>query len=219
MVLWYAVGFGLQKILVERVVGKGELPSLMVTYGFAIILMNAGLLIFSADFKSIPVLQGALIVGDLVVSKPRGVAGIVSVALTVGVWLFLEKSRMGKAIRAVSEHPEVALICGIHVVRIRQITFGLATAMAAAAGVMLTMIYSFSPTSGADFILKCFAIIIIGGMGHFSGAFYGALLLGVVEAFVAGFLSTQWAEMVAYVLLLTILIIRPTGLKGAAHAL
>jgi branched-chain amino acid transport system permease protein len=98
------------------------------------------------------------------------------------------------------------------------LTFGLAAAMAAAAGVMLTMIYSFSPDTGADFILKCFAIIIIGGMGNFLGAFYGGLMLGVVEALVGGFVSTQWAEAVAYLLLVLVLLIRPTGLKGVADA-
>ncbi|MCP4698603.1 MAG: branched-chain amino acid ABC transporter permease [Gammaproteobacteria bacterium] len=218
LVVLFACGCFLQLILVERTVGKGELVSLMVTYGLSIILMNIGLLLFTSDFKSIPVLQGALVFGDIVVSKPRGVAGLVAIILTLAVYLFLQYSRLGKAIRATAEHPEVATICGIDVVKIRMLTFGLATAMAGAAGVMLTMIYSFSPETGADFILKCFAIIIIGGMGNFIGAFYGAILLGLAEAFVAGFASTQWAEAVAYLLLVLVLLIRPTGLKGMADA-
>lgn len=216
LVVLFFVGYYLQSFLIEHIVGKGELASLMVTYGVAIILMNVGLLIFSSDFKSVPALQGALFLGDLVVSKPRGVAGIIAVIITLGVYLFLKKSRMGKAIRAVSEHPDVALICGIDVVKIRMLTFGLAAAMAAAAGVMLTMIYSFSPETGADFILKCFAIIIIGGMGNFVGAFFGALILGLAESFVGGFISTQWAEAVSYALLVLILLIKPTGLRGRA---
>jgi len=215
MILLFIFGYVLQRVLVERVVGKDELASLMVTYGLSIILMNLGLLIFTSDFKSVPVLQGSLIFGDLIISKPRGVAGIVSVIITLSVFIFLEHSRLGKAIRAVAEHPEVAKICGIDVVKIRMLTFGLAASMAAAAGVMLSMIYSFSPETGADFILKCFAIIIIGGMGNFVGAFYGAILLGLAEAFVGGFMSTQWAEAVAYLLLVLVLIIRPTGLKGS----
>jgi len=215
IMIWFIFGYFLQRILVERVVGKDELASLMLTYGLSIILMNIGLLIFSSDFKSIPVLQGSLIFGDLIISKPRGVAGIVAVIITLAVFLFLERSRLGKAIRAVAEHPEVATICGIDVVKIRMLTFGLASGMAAAAGVMLSIIYSFSPETGADFILKCFAIIIIGGMGNFVGAFYGAILLGLAEAFVGGFVSTQWAEAVAYMLLVFVLIVRPTGLKGS----
>jgi branched-chain amino acid transport system permease protein len=218
MITLFIIGYYLQWILIERIVGKDELTSLLVTYGLSIILMNMGLLIFSADFKSVPALQGSILLDELIISKPRGIAGIVSIVLTLGIYLFLERSRIGKAIRAVAEHAEVAMICGINVQRIRMITFGLSAAMAAAAGVMLTMIYSFSPETGADFILKCFAIIIIGGMGNFMGALIGGLLLGLAEAFVGGFATTQWAEAVAYLLLVLVLVIRPTGLMGKSDA-
>lgn len=216
--LLFVAGYYLQWLLIERVVGKDELSSLMVTYGLSIILINIGFLVFTADFKSIPVLQGSWIIGEIIISKPRSVAGIVAIFLTITIYLFLKRARLGKAIRAVAEHPEVATICGIDVVKIRMLTFGLASAMAGAAGVMLTMIYSFSPGTGAIFIIKCFAIIIIGGIGNFLGAFYGGLLLGVVEALVGGVLSTQWAEATAYLLLVLVLLIRPSGLKGAADA-
>lgn len=214
----FVAGYYLQRVLIERVVGRPMLTSLLATYGVSIILINVGLLIFSADFKSVPVLQGSFGIGELAISKPRAVAGAISLILTVAVYLFLERTRLGKAVRAVSEHAQVAQICGIDVRKIRMLTFGMAAAMAGAAGVMLSIIYSFWPGSGADFIQKSFAIIIIGGMGNFIGAFYGGILLGVVEAFVGGFISTQWAEAVAYLLLVTVLLIRPTGLKGVARA-
>jgi branched-chain amino acid transport system permease protein len=214
----FVVGYYFQRVLIERVVGRPMLTSLLATYGVSIILINVGLLIFSADFKSVPVLQGSFLIGELAISKPRAVAGLVSLVLTVGVYLFLERTRLGKAVRAVSEHAQVAQICGIDVRQIRMLTFGISAAMAGAAGVMLSIIYSFWPGSGIDFIQKCFAIIIIGGMGNFVGALYGGILLGVVESFVGGFISTQWAEAVAYLLLVTVLLIRPTGLKGVARA-
>ena len=214
----FVVGYYFQRVLIERVVGRPMLTSLLATYGVSIILINVGLLIFSADFKSVPVLQGSFLIGELAISKPRSVAGLVSLVLTVGVYLFLERTRLGKAVRAVSEHAQVAQICGIDVRQIRMLTFGISAAMAGAAGVMLSIIYSFWPGSGIDFIQKCFAIIIIGGMGNFVGALYGGILLGVVESFVGGFVSTQWAEAVAYLLLVTVLLIRPTGLKGVARA-
>ncbi len=214
----FVLGFYLERVLIERVVGRPLLTSLLATYGLSIILLNLGLLAFTSDYKSVPELQGALVLGEFAISKPRAAAAVVSVLLTVAVFLFLDRTRLGKAIRAVSEHAQVAAICGIDVRKIRMLTFGLAAAMAAAAGVMLTMIYSFSPESGADFIQKCFAIIIIGGMGNFAGAFYGSLLLGVVEAYVGGFASSQWAEAVAYLLLVAVLLIRPSGLKGVAYA-
>jgi branched-chain amino acid transport system permease protein len=214
----FVMGYYFQRVLIERVVDRPMLTSLLATYGVSIILINVGLLIFSADFKSVPVLQGSFLIGDLAISKPRSVAGLVSLVMTVGVYLFLERTRLGKAVRAVSEHAQVAQICGIDVRQIRMLTFGMAAAMAGAAGVMLSIIYSFWPGSGVDFIQKCFAIIIIGGMGNFVGALYGGILLGVVESFVGGFVSSQWAEAMAYLLLVTVLLIRPTGLKGVARA-
>jgi len=214
----FLLGVVVQRLLIERVVGRPLLTSLLATYALSIILVNLGLLIFASDYRAVPVMQGSLAFGDIVIPKPRAAAALVSIVITVSVYLFLGRTRLGKAIRAVSEHAQVAQICGIDVVRIRMLTFGLAAAMAAAAGVMLTMIYSFSPESGADFTQKCFAIIIIGGMGNFLGALYGGILLGVVESFVGGFVSTQWAEATAYLLLVLVLLIRPTGLTGIADA-
>nr|VFJ69026.1 MAG: amino acid/amide ABC transporter membrane protein 1, HAAT family [Candidatus Kentron sp. FW] len=215
----FGFGWFLQRLLIERVVGQHELSSLILTYGLSIVLMNLGLVIFSSDFKSIPVLQGSIVILDtIIIPKPRGIAGLITIIITLGVYLFLKETRSGKAIRAVSEHPHVAAICGINVIRTRMLTFGISTAMAGTAGIMLTTIYSFSPEIGAEFILKCFAIIIIGGMGSFTGAFAGSILLGVAEAFVAGFIATQWSEVVAYTLLVLVLLIRPTGLRGIAHA-
>ena len=214
----FVLGYFFQRVLIERVVGRPMLTSLLATYAVSIILINIGLLVFSADFKSVPVLQGSFVFGNVAISEPRAIAGLVSVALTIGVYQFLERTRLGKAVRAVSEHVQVASICGIDVRQIRMLTFGLASAMAAAAGVMLSMIYSFWPGSGVDFIQKCFAIIIIGGMGNFVGALYGGIFLGLVESFVGAFISTQWGEAMAYLLLVTVLLIRPTGLKGAPRA-
>ncbi|MBT8419607.1 MAG: branched-chain amino acid ABC transporter permease [Gammaproteobacteria bacterium] len=215
----FGLGQLMQRLFIERVVGQHELSSLILTYGLSIVLMNLGLAVFSADFKSIPVLQGSIVLGEMItIPITRSTAALVAIVITLMVYLFLKKTRLGKAIRATSEHPKVAEICGIDVVRVRMLTFGLATAMAGAAGVMLSTIYSFSPETGADFILKCFAIIIIGGMGSFSGAFAGGILLGVAEALVAGFFTTQWSEMVAYALLVLVLLIRPTGLRGIAYA-
>jgi branched-chain amino acid transport system permease protein len=213
----FVVGYYLQRVLIERVVGRPLLTSLLLTYGLSIVLINSGLLIFSSNFKSIPELQGSWLIGQFVVSKPRGVAGLVSIAMALAVYFFLQRSRVGKAVRAVAEHADVATICGIDVTRMRMLTFGLASAMAATAGVMLSMIYSFSPETGVDFISKSFAIIIIGGMGNFLGALYGGLLLGVVEALVGGFVSTQWADATGYLLLVAVLLLRPTGLKGVAY--
>jgi branched-chain amino acid transport system permease protein len=214
----FALGALLQRHLVERVIGKPLLTSLLLTYAVSIILVNAGLYVFTADYRSVPVMQGSMLLGDLAIPKPRAAAGLVSVIITGAVYLFLQRSRLGKAIRATAEHPQVAAICGINVQKMRMLTLGLAAVMAAWAGVMLAMIYSFSPESGADFMLKSFAVIVLGGMGSFIGAFYGALLLGIAEAYVGFFVSTQWAEATAYLLLVAVLLLWPSGVTGRRDA-
>ncbi|MEE9591847.1 MAG: branched-chain amino acid ABC transporter permease [Thermodesulfobacteriota bacterium] len=210
----FLLGYTLQRMLVERLVGGPELSSLLATYGLSILIMNLGLALFTSNFRSVPVFQGSFLIGDIAFSKPRLIAAGVSIFITFSVYLFLEKTKRGKAIRAVSQHPQIAEICGIDVTKIRMLTFGIALAMAASAGVLISMIFSFSPEVGADFILKSFAIIIIGGMGSFIGAFLGGLILGLGESFTAFFLSGQWAQGVAYLLLVLVLLMKPSGLKG-----
>jgi branched-chain amino acid transport system permease protein len=212
--LAFLLGYIVQRILIERLVGGPELSSLLATYGLSILVMNLSLASFTSDFRSVPVFQGSFIIGEIAFSKPRLIAAGVSIVITWTVYLFLEKSKRGKAIRAVSQHPEIAQICGIDVTQIRMLTFGMALAMAASAGVLISMIFSFSPDIGADFILKSFAIIVIGGMGSFIGAFLGGLILGLGESFTAFFLSGQWAEGVAYFLLVLVLLVKPKGLGG-----
>lgn len=204
--LAFLLGYIVQRILIERLVGGPELSSLLATYGLSILVMNLSLASFTSDFRSVPVFQGSFIIGEIAFSKPRLIAAGISIFITWSVYLFLEKSKKGKAIRAVSQHPEIAQICGIDVTQIRMLTFGLALAMAASAGVLISMIFSFSPDIGEDFILKSFAIIIIGGMGSFIGAFLGGLILGLGESFTAFFLTGQWAEGVAYFLLVLVLL-------------
>ena len=212
--LAFLLGYIVQRILIERLVGGPELSSLLATYGLSILVMNLSLASFTSDFRSVPVFQGSFIIGEIAFSKPRLIAAGVSIVITWTVYLFLEKSKRGKAIRAVSQHPEIAQICGIDATQIRMLTFGMALAMAASAGVLISMIFSFSPEIGADFILKSFAIIVIGGMGSFIGAFLGGLILGLGESFTAFFLTGQWAEGVAYFLLVLVLLVKPKGLGG-----
>jgi branched-chain amino acid transport system permease protein len=153
-------------------------------------------------------------VGGLAVSKSRLVAFLIALAVTGAMFLFLRRSRFGKAIRATSQHAEVAQICGIDVRRVRLVTFGLGSAMAGIAGTLIAMIFTINPEMGRMFIGKAFAIIVLGGLGSFTGAFLGALFLGVGETLAAYWTDTQLAEAVAYAVLLLVLLVRPSGFFG-----
>jgi len=214
MPLLFALGWGLQRFLVSRVVRASELTSLLLTFGISIVLVNVALLLWTADFRSVAYLSGSILVGNLALSKVRLVAFAVALAITVAAFLFLKWHAWGRAIRATSQHADLALACGIDVDLVRLGTFGLAGALAGAAGSLLSMMYSIYPEMGAYFLLKAFAIIILGGRGSFLGAFLGAVILGLIESYAALWTTATHAEAVAYVTLILMLLVRPSGLLG-----
>jgi branched-chain amino acid transport system permease protein len=214
-----ALGVALQFALVERVVNQPLLASLLLTFGLSTLMMGIALNLWTSNFRSVAwePLTGSWDVAGLAISKSRFVAFVIALAVTGAMFLFLRRSRFGKAIRATSQHAEVAQICGIDVRRVRLVTFGLGSAMAGIAGTLIAMIFTINPEMGRMFIGKAFAIIVLGGLGSFTGAFVGALFLGVSETLAAYWTDTQLAEAVAYAVLLLVLLIRPSGLFGQAE--
>lgn len=213
------IGGLLQITMVERVVNQPMINSLLLTFGMSTLMMGVALNLWTSNFRSVTYtpLSGSWRIGDLAISKSRLVAFAIALLVTVAMWLFLNKSTFGKAIRATSEHPEVAQLCGIDIRQVRLVTFSIGSAMAATAGALISIIFTINPEMGRMFIGKGFAIIVLGGLGSFIGAFIGAILLGVSETVTAFYTSTQWSEGVAYLILLLVLIIRPSGLFGKAE--
>jgi branched-chain amino acid transport system permease protein len=217
MPLLFAVGMALQRGLVSRVVDAPELSSLLLTFGVAIGLVNLAQLAFKSDLRSVEYLTGSFVLGPFAFSKSRLIACGFAVAITAAAFLFLQKTRLGKAIRAVSQSREVAQVCGIDVQRIHMIAFGFASALAAAGGSLVAVMVAIQPEMGGVYTFKSFLVIVLGGAGNYPGALLGGLLLGLVEQLSSLFLTTQVNEAVAYVLLVLVLLVRPTGLlKGRA---
>jgi branched-chain amino acid transport system permease protein len=130
------------------------------------------------------------------------------------VWWILESTRFGRAVRSVSQAPELAIISGISIERIRNATFALGSAMAGLAGVLLAPTFASDPQLGARFIVKAFAVIIVGGMGSYPGAIVAALLLGIVEVYSGYWFGAIIGSAMLYVLMLVVLLVRPRGLLG-----
>jgi branched-chain amino acid transport system permease protein len=214
MALLFVVGMILEKGLVFRVVNAPELSSLLLTFGVSIALVNLAQLAFTSDLRAVEYITGSWVVGGLAFSKPRVIAAAFAAAVTTLAFLFLKWTRLGKAIRATSQSREVAMVCGIDVARIHMLTFGLASALAAAGGALLAVIVAIQPEMGGVWTFKSFLVIVLGGAGNYPGALLGGILLGLVEQVAALFLTTQLSEVVAYVLLVLVLLVRPTGLLG-----
>jgi branched-chain amino acid transport system permease protein len=212
MVAMFVLGVVLQKTLVFRVVNAPELSSLLLTFGISIALVNLAQLMFSSDLRAVEYLTRSFVVGPFAVSGSRFVAFVFAIAVTALAFLFLQRTKLGKAIRATSQSAEVAMVCGIDVARIHMITFGLGAALAAGGGALIAVIVAIQPEMGQVWTFKSFLVIVLGGAGNYPGALLGGLLLGLVEQLASLFLTTQLSEVVAYVLLVVVLLIRPSGL-------
>lgn len=214
MGLLFLAGVLLQRIFVHRVVDAPELSSLLLTFGISISLVNLAQLAWTSDIRSVEFLTGSYLWGPIAFSKPRLVGFAFALAITLAAFLFLGKTKLGKAIRATAQSREVAMVCGINVGRIHLLTFGVASALAAAGGSLVSVIVAIQPEMGQVWTFKSFLVIVLGGAGNYPGALLGGLLLGLVEQLSSLFLTTQVSEAIAYLLLVVVLLLRPTGLLG-----
>jgi branched-chain amino acid transport system permease protein len=214
MPLMFGFGLLLQRWFVSRVVDAPELSSLLLTFGVSIAVVNLVQYVFTSDLRSVEFLTGAYLIGPIALSKSRLVSFAFAVGITTLAFWFLQKTKLGKAIRATSQSQEVAMICGIHVERIHRYSFGIASALAAAGGSLVAVMVAIQPEMGQVYMFKSFLVIVLGGAGNYPGALLGGMLLGLVEQLSALLLTTQLSEAVAYVLLVLVLLLRPTGLLG-----
>ncbi len=212
--LLFLLGMFLQRTLVTRVVDAPELSSLLLTFGISIALVNVAQLAFTSDVRSVEFLTGAFLVGPIALSKSRLVSFAFAVVITLLAFWFLQKTKLGKAIRATSQSSDIAMVCGVNVQRIHLYSFGIASALAAAGGSLVAVIVAIQPEMGQVYTFKSFLVIVLGGAGNYPGALLGGMLLGLVEQLSSLFLTTQVSEAVAYVLLVLVLLLRPTGLLG-----
>lgn len=212
----YALGALLQRTLIRRVVGAPELTALLVTFGISIILTNLALVVWEPDLRTVAFLSGSLRVAGIALSKPRTVASLAALAVTLAALVILKHTRLGKAMRATAQHREVAAVCGIDVARIDRLTFALGAALTAAAGSLVSFMFAIYPEMGPLYTLKAFCVVVLGGLGSAAGALLGGIVLGIAEALAALLWSAQVGEATAYVLLILVLLLRPQGFFGEA---
>lgn len=216
IVVMFLIGYVIQKVCLNPIMGVNGHNQLLLTQGIAIVLENLILVLFTANYKSVtvPGFEAAIKLGSITINKPKLVAFLFVAVISVAIYLVLNKTDLGKAIRATSSQPDGATLMGIVVPKINCIAFGIGVMCAGIAGALLIPTQNISPTSGNVYSLKCFVIAVFGGLGNIWGAVIAGLIIGVVEAYAALFLGGSWSEMVIYVIFILTLIIKPTGLLG-----
>jgi branched-chain amino acid transport system permease protein len=213
----FLFGLAVQKLLLNAAVGAPELTGLLITFGLGLTMIYTAELIFTTDFRTIPYAPGTIqLTRTIAIGQNRVISFVMAVAISAGVYLFLKWSRLGKAVRATALNAEVAMVCGIDVRWIYLITTGLAAALAVAGGALVSIQFGFNPETGVVYTLQAFAIVILGGRGHYLGALIGGFMLAVLENLVSLLVpnGTAMVELAAYGLMIFVLLIRPGGLMG-----
>ena len=214
--LFFALGYALQRTLINRMIAAPVLLTLTLTFGLDLMLANSMLAAFTADFRKLildPPL-GILRLGALVLPIDRIIAMLLALGLTGLLYLTLSRSRMGRAIVAVRMDREAAALMGVNVKHVYALTFGLGALMAGASGPLLAMIFPISPLTGPVYLGKAFVICVLGGLGSVPGAMIGGITLGIVESFGSLWFGPEHATTLSFVLLIAILLMRPEGLLG-----
>ena len=196
----------------------GELQVILVTLGLLYILREAAVLIWGTAPRQMDMgVTGIVMIGDVVMTNQRLVVIAIMIALVIGLYLLLYRTKVGKALRAIAQNREGALAIGLNIDRIVAFVFAVSGAMACAAGSLLGTLYAVEPAMGGAPLLKSFVIVIFGGLGSVPGAIVGGLTLGLVENLSGAYISFAFKDVFTFLLLIVVLLVRPWGLFGQAR--
>lgn len=212
----FLLGVATQRVLVDRIVDAPHEMQILLMLGLALVLENAALMAFGPEPQRVrsTLSLSTLWIGPLFVDLARLMTFLVAIVLTVGLYLFLFATDLGKTIRAAADNTYGALVIGADVRRVNAIAFGVGAACVGAAGALVAAFLPFQPSIGLSASVTSFNIVIIGGMGSLLGAFLGGLIVSVAESLGAVFLAPALKELVSFSLLVLILLLRPAGLFG-----
>ena len=229
----FVLGILIHKFLISNVTGvkgsaleaDGHYAQLILTLGIALIMQNGGLYLFGSKPVSIPTPLSSKawdlgpLWGDslsMFVNQGQTLAAIVSIVVVCLFVVLMSRSRLGKSLRAAADNPEAATYMGIEVDRAYRLAFGFGVAITAIGGGLLASSYPFQPYVGIDYVIVMYAGVVLGGMGSVSGAFFGGLMIGLVQQLSTLFLPNQLQNSAIFVVFLLIILLRPQGLFGKA---
>jgi branched-chain amino acid transport system permease protein len=218
IMVFFGLGYAIQRFVLNLIVRAQLFLSLLITFGLGVVMENLARLAWSSDLRQVtPAYQGAhLDFAGLTVPYVRLWVFLTAAGLSVLFLLLLERSKLGRAIRATAQELRAAQLSGVPVGHVYAVTFGLSAALAGAAGALWGVLYPITPTMGGALTLKTFAVNVLGGLGTMLGPLVGGVVLGVVESFTATYLGPTYANVLSFGLLVLVLSVRPKGILGRA---
>jgi branched-chain amino acid transport system permease protein len=216
--LMFVVGYLFQGVLLNRVLGKGMEPPLLVAFGMSIILQNFLLMVFTPDARSLITslsTQSIIVTDYLSISVLYMVNFFVALLVIVLLYFFFQKTYLGRGIRAASDDEVAARLMGINTHRTYGFAMGIAMMTAAVAGALVGMTFTFYPHTGPQYLIIAFGVVVIGGLGSIKGTFLGGFILALAQLLGAQFLGPGFQLLSGYVVLLIVLAIRPQGIFGS----
>jgi branched-chain amino acid transport system permease protein len=204
----------LQRLLIAPLAGKGMEAPMMTMFGASIILQNLYLLGFHADTRTIdtPYAARPLTLGPITVPEIYVIGFVISVVVVLGVHMLVSRTAFGRALRASAADATAASVLGVDVRRVHALTFGLGAACAAMGGVLIGTAFSFTPSTGATYLLISFAVVVLGGIGNIYGTLVAGVALGVIQSLGAMWLGDGYRDLIGLLVFLLALALRPTGM-------
>jgi branched-chain amino acid transport system permease protein len=217
--MMFVFGGILQKVFINRIIGTLPQNQILLTIGLGLIMSNSVMLAFTSDYKILTTSysSSSVSIAGISVSEPLTISFIITAVITAALYWFLMKTDMGQAMRATSQDREAAQLMGINVQRMSIIAFGLGASLAGTAGALISPTYYIFPQVGSAFTLKAFVIVVLGGMGSVIGATLGGIIIGVVESVGAVTISSDWKDVLVFVIFLLVLLVKPSGLMGKSR--
>lgn len=213
--IMFFIGFGMQRSMLNRVIGRGDEPPLLITFGISIIIQNLLLFFFTANSAKLhtPLLLKSIKIGEYIYIPVLWlISCIVGVAIIIALGMYMKGTYMGRAIRATSDDTEAAQLMGVNIRSTFGIAMGIAMMTAAVTGVFLGMLYIFIPSSGPGYLIVAFAVVVIGGIGSIYGTLAAGFIFGLALLVGGYIVGPQYQQLIGYVILLVMLVFRPQGL-------
>jgi branched-subunit amino acid ABC-type transport system permease component len=209
------LGILIYGVAVHRVLTAPHLSTLLATFAVNMIVIGIGTAVFTASPRNVDFSLGSFSLGPITLPWTRVAAALAALLVTLLLYLFLYRTRPGKAIRAVANNRAAAELMGIPASGVLALSFGLGTMLATISGGLISTFFPFTILAGGRYELKSFVICVLGGLGNPLGALIGGLLLGALEGIIPAFMETSWVPVLEFVLFVIILLVRPSGLLGS----